>query len=147
MIIKKLLLLRSIPFDLTLLGITWIKLSYLPSINFLVILVCAMGLDLITGLIKAWSKGQHTSSQGLRQTIKKGTQYFGFIVLGTLLMNMVINHEPLSQYGFIVNIFFSFIIMIEFVSICENLIEINPHSRIVSTVIRPFMRLIKGKLK
>lgn len=146
LMLNKFVLLKSPSFLLTFLGCTWFQFKYLPSINFMFILTIAMIIDLITGIIKAWVKGENTTSQGLRQTLIKFIQYGGFILVGILLLNVSVGDKNLLKYSYVIDGSFVFILLIEFISICENLIEINPHSKIVLYVINPFMKLIKGRI-
>ena len=143
---KIFMLLKSPTFLGIFLGVTWFQITYLPSANFLLILGIAVGVDLITGIAKAWAKGEHTTSSGLRKTLNKVIQYGGFIIVGVLLLNITIGDSNLSRYRTVIDGCFLFMIMIELISICENVVEVSPDSKIVRYVIRPFMKLIKGRM-
>ncbi len=146
LMIQKFLLLKSYPFLAMLLGFTFLEVLYLPSVDFILLLSIAVIIDLITGLCKAWVQKNNTTSQGLRQTISKLTQYAGFILVGTILLNISVGKNNFSKYRVIIDGAFIFILLIELISICENLIAINPEAKIVKYVVTPFMKLIKGKV-
>lgn len=140
------MLLKSPAFVLTILGLTWVQLKYLPSLNFIVLLVFAIFIDLLTGIAKAWVQGRQTTSKGLRKTVTKLTQYGGFILVGIILLNISVGERNLSKYSYVIDGAFVFMLLIELISICENLVEINPDSKIVRYIIVPFMKLIKGRI-
>lgn len=145
-IIKKFFLLKSPTFLWIFAGFTWFNFKYLPTQNFIVILIIAMTVDLITGIARAWKKGKPTLSIGLRDTLDKFIQYGGFIVVGVLLLNITVGVQDLSKYRIVIDAAYTFMILIELISICENLVEVSPDSKLVSYVIKPFMKLIKGRL-
>ena len=146
MISKIIMLLKSPPFLGIFLGCTWFNLTYLPTANFMFILGIAVFVDLITGIAKAWTKGENTTSSGLRKTITKLIQYGGFIIVGVLLLNITIGDSNLARYRTVIDGCFLFMILIELISICENVVEVSPDSKIVRYVINPFMKLIKGRM-
>jgi len=145
-IFKKVFLLKSPLFLGIFGGMTWLSFAYMPSANFIWILAISMAIDLVTGIRRAWKEGKYTTMSGLLQTIDKFTQYAGFIIVLTILMNMTVGEKNLAKYGIIVDASFTFMVLIELFSICENLVAISPRSKIVEMAIKPFIKMVRGRL-
>lgn len=128
------------------LGITWLKLNFFPSFSLIWMLLLSIGLDLVTGVAKAWLKKENTTSEGLRRTVVKFIQYGGFIICGVILVNLLGKEKDKDFYEYVINGLFTFTVLIELLSICENVVEISPNSKICRYIIYPFMKIVKGKL-
>lgn len=93
------------------------------TIGFIVIL----GVDLITGILKASKKKEATTSKGLRGTIDKAYTYCALLLSLLVIFNLTSFTSP--EYNWLLNYSLNsvliFSIWIEFKSILENLIAIN----------------------
>lgn len=89
--------------------------------------ILMLGLDLITGILKASKKHQATTSKGLRQTVDKAYSYCALLLSLLVIFNLTSLTSP--EYNWLfncsVNSILTFCIWIEFKSILENLIAIN----------------------
>lgn len=81
--------------------------------NYLLIILIAIVTDFITGITKAILK-KNIQSEKLRKTIPKIIGYFAIIIIG-ICLQIVFNID------FIVKILTLFIIVIEFISVIENI--------------------------
>lgn len=81
--------------------------------NYLLIILIAIVTDFITGITKAIFK-KNIQSEKLRKTIPKIIGYFAIIIIG-ICLQIVFNID------FIVKILTLFIIVIEFISVIENI--------------------------
>jgi hypothetical protein len=92
-------------------------------IGFIVIL----GLDLVTGIIKASKKREATTSKGLRGTIDKAYTYCALLLSLVVIFNLTSFTSPeyIWLFNYSINSIVIFSIWIEFKSILENLIAIN----------------------
>ena len=142
----KIILLKSPAFVGIMCGFTWFTFKFMPSANFIWILCIAMTIDLITGIARALKEKKYILSTGLRDTLDKFMQYGGFIVVGMLLLNITVGDKDLSRYRVVMDGSYTFMVLIELLSICENLVAVSPDSRLVKYVIKPFMHLIKGRI-
>lgn len=101
-----------------------------PEPVIIVILMLLVVIDLLTGIRKANSKKEATTSRGLRQTIDKATQYFSFIISMMLISNVGNYAEESKRFTDIfiysLNGLAAYMCYIELKSILENIIEINP---------------------
>ena len=127
----------------------WLSIKYVPSAMILFWLVTAVGLDLVTGVLKAWSKGEGTTSTGLRKTIVKIGSYVGTMVMVIILVNVVGIVDVNNKYDLtvLIDALMGFMVFIELYSICENISEAYPNSPLVIYMIGPLIVFLKGKLK
>lgn len=130
-------------------GFAWFSIKYLPSAMLLFWLVISVALDLVTGLLKAWSKGQTTTSTGLRKTIIKIGSYVGTVVMVVVLVNLVGLVDVTNKFDLTVLIdsLMGFMVFIELYSICENIDAAYPDSPLSKYMITPILKFLKGKLK
>lgn len=92
---------------------THIKTILIGYSNYLLIILIAIVTDFITGITKAILK-KNIQSEKLRKTIPKIIGYFAIIIIG-ICLQIVFNID------FIVKILTLFIIVIEFISVIENI--------------------------
>lgn len=92
---------------------THIKTILIGYSNYLLIILIAIVTDFITGITKAILK-KNIQSEKLRKTIPKIIGYFAIIIVG-ICLQIVFNID------FIVKILTLFIIVIEFISVIENI--------------------------
>ena len=130
-------------------GFTWFTVKYLPATMLLIYLVVAVAFDLMTGLLKSWSKGIATSSIGLRKTIIKIGSYVGTIVMVIILINLVDIMDSTDNFNLaiLLDALMGFMVFIELYSICENISEAYPNSPLTKYMIGPIIKLLKGRLK
>lgn len=130
-------------------GFAWFAVEYLPSGMALFWLAAAVLLDLITGLLKAWSKRMCSTSAGFRKTIIKIGTYCATIVVLTILVNIIsfidVNHRyPLE---ILINGLLAFMTFIELFSVCENISLAYPRAPLTKYLIDPLLKFMKGRLK
>mgnify|MGYP003336767858 CR=1 FL=1 len=126
----------------------WFSVKYVPSMMIFFWLVIAVLGDLLTGLLKAWTKGLATTSTGLRRTATKIGSYCGAIVVVVILVNMlgIVDHNNKYNLEFLIDGLVGFMVFIELYSICENISEAYPNSPLTKWLIIPIMKKLKGKL-
>lgn len=128
-------------------GFSWLVVHYVPSPMALFWLVGATLLDLITGLLKAWSKKACSTSIGFRRTVIKVGSYAAIVVLVTIFVNIVGIVDVNNQYQLsaLINGLIGFMTFIELFSVCENLSLAYPNSPMTQYFIKPLMKLLKGR--
>lgn len=96
--------------------------------DFIPYLLMVMVLDIITAwlriLLKTPKEGEEKeeiTSRGMRQTIAKSVQYFVFLITIHLLTNIPVKGERIEIYDWIIDMAYTFLIVIEVNSIWENL--------------------------
>lgn len=126
----------------------WFSVKYVPSVMIFFWLVISVLGDLLTGLLKAWNKGQATTSTGLRRTATKIGSYCGAVVVVVILVNMLGIMDPANKYDlkFLIDTLVGFMVFIELYSICENISEAYPNSPLTLWLINPIMKKLKGRL-
>lgn len=124
-------------------------IQYIPTLAHLFWLCLAVVLDLITGLLKAWSKGQVTTSSGFRKTIIKIGSYVGTVVGFVILVNVMSMYADNKNIdlSFLINWLMGFMIFIELYSVFENIDAAYPDSIFSKYISSPILKLLKGKLK
>ena len=127
---------------------SWFTVKYVPSLMVFFWLVIAVAGDLLTGLLKAWSKQENTTSTGFRRTVLKIGSYAGAIVAVVVLVNMIgfVDHNNKWDLAFLVNALVGFMVFVELYSILENISEAYPNSPLTTFFINPLMAMLKGKL-
>lgn len=88
------------------------------------IVLILMTIDLVTGLWKAYKSEKRISSSKLRNSVNKMVVYFVVMVIGGCVF--------VSGNQQVLNLLLTFVVLIEGVSIVENLEEIFPNLPIVS---------------
>lgn len=127
----------------------WFSVKFVPSAMILFWLAAAVLLDLITGVLKAWSKGSNTTSTGLRKSVIKIGSYVGTVVMVTILVNVVGVVDVNNRYDLtlLIDALMGFIVFIELYSICENIDEAYPRSLLSKYLITPLLKFFRGKLQ
>lgn len=127
---------------------SWLSIHFVPSVMILFWLVIAVAFDLLTGVLKAWSKGDSTTSTGLRKTVIKIGSYVGTVVMVVILVNVIgvvdVNHK--YDLSILIDTLMGFMVFIELYSICENISEAYPNSPLVTYMIGPILKFLKGKI-
>lgn len=126
---------------------SWLTIEYFPSAMLFFYLLVAMLGDFITGLLKSWKKGQHTSSEGLRRSITKVLSYCGAILVIMVMVNVIGLVDDGNKYdlAMIINGLMGFIVFVECYSICENISEAYPESPLVKYFIVHIMTFLRGR--
>ena len=117
-----------------------------PEPILLIAIVLLMGIDLLSGVRKAKSNNESTTSRGLRKTFDKGSTYFGFFVAYLIMVNITKYADKNDEYTNILSYSVSgllvFMCYIEFKSILENLIAISPETDLTNYLLKPLHNLI-----
>lgn len=126
----------------------WFSVKYVPSAMILFWLAAAVFVDLLTGLLKAWSSGNNTTSTGLRKSVIKIGSYVGTVVMVTILVNVIGIVDITNKYDLtlLIDALMGFIVFIELYSICENIDATYPNSLLTKYLISPLLKFFKGKL-
>lgn len=131
-----------------------IDLDFLPKVSLLVMMALAMGLDFLTGVLKAFALRQKFTSKRLRQTIIKFIQYGGAILIGLMISYIAADLEkekPEWKYAQKTMSWFNngllvLIIIIELRSITENLYEMNTSNIFARKVLNPMIKIFTVKI-
>lgn len=126
---------------------SWLTIEYFPSAMLFFWLLIAMFGDFVTGLLKSWRKGKHTSSEGLRRSITKVLSYCGAILVIMVMVNVIGLVDDGNKYdlAIIINGLMGFIVFVELYSICENITEAYPESPLVKYFIVHIMTFLRGR--
>lgn len=126
---------------------SWFTIEYFPSAMLFFWLLIAMLGDFITGLLKSWKKGKHTSSEGLRRSVTKVLSYCGAILVIMTLVNVIGLVDDGNKYdlAIVINGLMGFIVFVELYSICENISEAYPESPLVKYFIIHIMSFLRGR--
>ena len=129
-------------------SLSWLSIKYLPSGMLMMLLAGSVLLDLITGILKAWSKKICSKSEGFKRTIIKIMVYCATIVVVVILFNIIGLVDVNNKYDltFLVNGQIAFMIFIELYSVCENILIAYPNSPLTRFMIKPFIKFLKGRL-
>lgn len=127
----------------------WLSIKYVPSAMLLFWLVCAVGGDLVTGLLKAWAKKKCTVSRGFRKTIVKILSYTGTIVAVMVLVNVVGIVDVNNNYNLtiLIDSLMGFMVFIELFSICENISIAYPGAPLTKYLVNPMLKFLKGRIQ
>lgn len=90
------------------------------------LILILMLIDLVTGLIKATRIHESIKSNKLRSSVNKAITYFIVLLVGGCI-------SYAGEPG-VSGIFKIFLVLVEGVSICENLIQIFPENRVVEKI-------------
>lgn len=95
--------------------------------QFLKYLIIVMILDIFSALCRVYlTEGkENITSRGMRQTVVKSVQYFVFLITIHLLTNIHVNGDRITIYDWIIDVAYTFLIVIEIRSIWENLMKMN----------------------
>lgn len=95
--------------------------------EFLKYLIIVMVLDIITALFRVYLKegSDNITSRGMRQTVVKTVQYFVFLITIHLLTNIHVQGERITIYDWILDVAYTFLIVIEVRSVWENLMGMS----------------------
>ena len=126
----------------------WFEIQFLPKPMAVFLLGSMMIVDLATGIVKSWKKGEATSPEGFQRTVVKVTRYCSLVCVCVAMANVININSPKSfDYSFVVNGCLGFLTFVEIYSICENVYEIDPDGILSKWLIKPFLKALKGKLK
>lgn len=118
-----------------------IELIVKPTLSLFLVVIIAIGIDFLTGVIKAKFKKQARTSEGYRRTVVKLLQY----IVPILILQFAARNIPeyknmlLDCSGYLM----WFILYIEFTSILENLYEIDSRSLIARFLYKPLLVILK----
>lgn len=132
-----------------------INLSFIPKADLFIVWGIMMVIDFGTGVTKAILLGQQRTSRGYRQTIIKFLQYGGAILISMGISYLAINNPDINKKWSGLATFMSwfnsglllFIIMIEVLSIIENIYSLNPKSAFAKNLLRPALKILTIELK
>lgn len=125
----------------------WFEVVAVPKPMLVFFLFLSILLDLITGLIKSWSKNGYTTSVGLRKTVYKLLSYLAVIIGVWILTNLMnLTYDVGFDYVIIVDGTIGFLTFIELYSIFENIYSANPKTLLSRKLIKPILKLLKGKI-
>lgn len=142
-----------------LLFLDFFKIVYWPDINLVMWGVIAIFMDLLTGIVKAHVKGDFVTSKGLRKTVIKLVQYVGLVGICFILTNIISSNtmsfrETTNFFGdkmyenmkltlrYLNNLVLLIIVYTEFISILENLLDIDhPPGNFSKYALRPMHRI------
>lgn len=126
---------------------SWFTIEYFPSAMLFFWLLTAMLGDFITGLLKSWRKGKHTTSEGLRRSITKVLSYMGAILVIMVMVNVIglVDDGNTYDLAMVINGLMGFIVFVELYSICENISEAYPESPLVKYFIIHIMTFLRGR--
>lgn len=127
------------------------KFNFLPSAYLIMGIFFLVGFDFITGVAKSKIHGKDRVSKEYRETISKGMQYLGGIILSMfifILSQVVPNLQQLTFFSlYASNIILTFIMLIELKSNFENLIEIDSKSLLSRYCFIPLNNLLSFEFK
>ena len=126
------------------------EFNFLPNSYLLLAIFFLVGLDFLTGVLKAVMLDIPRTSKGYRDTIQKFIQYAGAILLSVSLSFMIKNVPELKSLNFfsiyINNIILMFIMWVEILSNLENLTAIDSKSPISKWVFKPLKNFLTFQL-
>lgn len=115
--------------------------------EFLGWLIVAVTVDLVTGILKAWSKEGHKAitSKGVRMTITKFIQYGAFLIITHVLANVKVGEAKYMPFSAIESWAYLLLLLIEIKSVYENLITIDNRLDFVKGIIDKINIMINSK--
>lgn len=126
----------------------WVSTYMFKDFDFLQFLLVAVFIDFLAGFTKVLrTEGlKGITSWGLRQTIVKLVQYFSFLIIVFIIVNYRIDGRVVnSSLSFLPNLAYAYLITIEFKSVYENIVKINPRMDFIDSVINSLSNKIKEK--
>jgi len=126
---------------------SWVVIKYLPSPMAVFWLVGATLLDLLTGLLKAWSKKMCSTSIGFRRSIIKFGSYCAIVVVVTMFTNLIGVVDDNNKYNLsiLIDALLGFMTFVELFSVCENVSLAFPNHPMTQYFIKPLMKILKGR--
>lgn len=126
------------------------EFNFLPNSYLLLAIFFLVGLDFLTGVLKAVMLDIPRTSKGYRDTLQKFIQYAGAILLAVSLSFMVKNVPELKSLSFfskyINNVILMFIMWVEILSNLENLTAIDSKTPISKWVFIPLKNFLTFQL-
>ena len=124
--------------------------TFIPKGSLLFWVTMSILADLITGVAKSVLLGRARTSTGFRKTLIKFCQYGGAIAISFIIGNVAqqqgfVDNPALAQ--FMTGGLFIYIIYVEVVSICENMIEAGPDTSICKYLFTPLHKVLTIQLK
>lgn len=129
---------------------TFITKYLFSDIGFLKWLILVMFLDLLTGIAKVIKKEglRGVTSKGLRDTVSKCIQYGAFVIITHILTHFEINDQvQVKNAGWLSELAYEFIILIEIKSVYENIVALNEKFDFVPSVIKKVLGSLPDKYK
>ena len=126
-----------------------LKITLFPNYSLLMWMAIAVVLDLVTGVAKAYSKGEARTSSGYRKTVVKVFQYLGALGAGVILANAGegSNEQIKVLLNWVNDGLVIFITYIEITSIFENLNELDKNSMISKYFFKPALKILTLQIK
>lgn len=127
----------------------WFSVKHIPSAMMLFWLGLALVLNLISGVAKAWTKGEFTTALGFQKTVVKIMVYSCTVIAMVMLVNMVQSISGNTQFNFSIAIdsVMGFLVWIELYSVFENVSVIYPKSALTRFLILPLLKVLRSRLK
>lgn len=124
-----------------------IELKFLPNYQLIFYLGGAIIVDLFTGLLKSWDRGETTLSGGLRKTALKVGVYSCVILATWLVACLLSTLYSKIDYTPLVNLIIGLLSFIELYSVFENVYAIAPNSALSKYIAKPFLKFLKGVIE
>lgn len=118
-----------------------IDLFATPTFSLFGTMWIAIGIDFLTGIVKAKLKGVARTSSGFRKTITKVMQYVIPVLIMAFMAKRIPEHKELLNRA--TGYLMMFIIYIEVTSIFENLYEIDQKTVIAKFIYKPALIILK----
>lgn len=115
--------------------------------EYLIWLVIAISLDLLTGIVKVWAKEgyQAVTSKGIRMTVVKFIQYGSFLIITHVLSNVQMGESKIMPFHFVKDWAYTLLLLIEIKSVYENITAIDNRFDFIRPMIDRIGELIKDK--
>lgn len=126
----------------------WFGFANVPAPILFKFLFYAILGDLLTGLMKSWTKNKVTKSKGFKRTGIKLGMYASIILSITILCNLFEYMDKDDKYDVmsVLNWAIIFLIFTELYSMLENLEEAFPKHPLVRFLVRPILKFLRGKI-
>ena len=115
--------------------------------EYLIWLVIAVTLDLITGMAKVWAKdgASAVTSKGIRMTIVKFIQYGSFLIITHVLANVTVGENRITPFAFVKDWAYLLLLLVEIKSVYENITAIDDRFDFMKPIIKRLQMFIKDK--
>jgi hypothetical protein len=123
----------------------FIKTYLFSDLSFLKWLFIASGLDLLTGIAKAYKNKQPITSRAMRDTITKIIQYGAFLIITHVLTHYQIDGQSSKTLEWVNKLAMEYIILVEIKSVYENIVAINPKFDFVSALWKKLVKMFPVK--
>lgn len=124
--------------------VPFIQKYVFSDLSFLIFLVIAMILDLVTGIAKAFVLKKAVTSKGLRGTVLKCIQYGAFLIITHVLTHYDIAGKAVFQLPWLEKVAFDFLLLIEVKSVYENIIAMDPKLDLFEKVFKKLQEILKN---